>query len=178
MFGFEGLELKPTEVLEHLDQFESFCRGETVISPEKFKSLNIDLSISAVMHIGRKHFRDFSDGKHLIWISPDAKEHDLGTLTNINVFRDYPGFNRSCSLSLAQDKVVHYEVMEVNGMNNITRVELTDGSIGIAPNYRMALRNAALRMHLKKSFNKSSLANFFKMIAAPNRNTLNSFFYF
>ncbi len=169
MYELQALQSKPQEILAHLELFEDYCMGKNVLTPEEYKALNIELSIGAVVHIGRKLFKNYNDGKHLIWISPDNKEHDMGLINNIDVFRDYPGFNRSRSLCLGKDMVDRYEVIEIEGKGNITRVVMEDGSFGIGPNYRMALRNAALKMHLTQRFNFYSIGGFLKNFVNPRR---------
>lgn len=164
MYGLQTLKIHPKKVFECLKEFELFCLGETKITPEKFKNLNKELSVSAVLHIGRRRVEKNTDGKHLIWISPDQREHDLGSIHDVNVFRDYPGFNRTRSLSLGHDQVVESKIIGVPPLHNkITVVKLKDGSTGIGPNYKMALRNASLKMHLKKAFEKSNPPDLWKM---------------
>ena len=143
------------QVLGRLQEFELFCIGEKPLSPQQFKLLNMELSVSAVVHIGRTYLQKMEDGKHLIWTGPDDRAHDLGPVDSLNVCRDYPGFSRMRSRSLGGDNVVKNEILDapVSG-KKISVVRMDDGSEGIAPNYSMALRNAALKMHLKREFNR------------------------
>ena len=73
MFGFQTLQIKPEKVLRRLKDFELFCLGEKTLTPEVFKTLNEDLSLSAVLHIGKRYFRRDHDGKHLIWQGMDLR---------------------------------------------------------------------------------------------------------
>ena len=151
MFGFNTQQETPETLLSHLKDFEMFCLGKKEMSPDKFKSLNVELSISAVEHIGERHIRKEADGKHLIWIGPDKREHDLGLVDESNVIRDYPGFHRTRSLSLGHDQVVENDMVDVPTLRRqVSMVKMKDGSTGLGPNYKMALRNAALKMFLKR----------------------------
>lgn len=156
MFGFQSLQINPEKVLSRLKDFELFCLGKKELSPEQFKELNKELSVSAVLHIGKRSFRKDIDGKHLIWTGMDEREHDLGPVNNLDVVKEYPGFHRTRSLSLGHDRVTENEIMDVPRHHPVTIVKLADGSTGIAPNYKMALRNAALKMHLKEQFNRKN----------------------
>ena len=63
-------------------------------------------------------------------------------------------------MALAGDKVAESKVIHIAGVKgSVTVVTMLDGSVGVGPNYRMALRNAALKMHLKSYFNRLSLAS-------------------
>lgn len=152
MFGFSK---NTTELaLSRLKRFELYCLGKGHLSPEEFTALNIELSIDAVEHVGNHFVRDCMDGKHLIWTGADKSEHDLGLTDEQNVMRDYPGFNRLRSLSLGHNLVSSNETIDIPGLRRqMTVVKMNDGSTGVAPNYKMALRNASLKMHLKEEFN-------------------------
>ena len=131
-----------------------FCMGEKHLTPEQFRDLNIQLSLSAVEHIGSHRLENTPDGKHLMWTGADNREHDLGSIDNPNVARDYPGFHRARSLSLGHDLVQENMVIDAPRRNGqITLVKMKDGTTSVAPNYKMALRNAALKIHLKHQFN-------------------------
>ncbi|MCB9983405.1 MAG: hypothetical protein H6861_07015 [Rhodospirillales bacterium] len=163
MFGFQSLRMKPEKVLRRLKDFELFCLGEKRLSPEDFKTLNEDLSLSAILHIGKCHFRKDIDGKHLIWQGHDHREHDLGPIDNINVMQDCPGYNRTRTLALAGDQVLESDVINIPPYRKqITIVKMKDGTTGVGPNYKMALRNAALKMHLKCAFEKANRADIWK----------------
>ena len=148
MYELEALNISTKQTSANLEEFESFCLGEKHLSPEKFRLLNIELSIGAVLHVGRRYWRDDDDGRHLIWEGTDEREHDLGSITNMHVMRDYPGFNRTRTLALGHDHVESHEVIEGDSFGSITQVKMKDGTIGVGPNYKMALRNAVLKMHL------------------------------
>ena len=163
MFGFQSLQMKPEKVLRRLKDFELFCMGEKRLSPENFKTLNEELSLSAVLHVGSRHFRKEKDGKHLIWESPDHKKHDLGPIHNLNIMQSCPGFHKPRTLALAGDDVDGTDVIELPKVRKqITIVKMKDGTEGIGPNYKMALRNAALKMHLRCAFEKANKKDVWK----------------
>ena len=163
MFGFQSLQMKPEKVLRRLKDFELFCLGEKKLSPEVFRSLNEDLSLSAVLHIGKRHFRKDADGKHLIWQGHDEREHDLGPIDNIKITQDCPGYHKTRTLALAGDQVLKSDVINIPpSRKQVTVVKLKDGTTGVGPNYKMALRNAALKMHLKCAFEKANRADVWK----------------
>lgn len=164
MSGLQTLRIHPKKVLERLEEFEMFCLGEADLTPEHFRTLNRELSINAVLHIGKHHIENEPDGKHLIWVAPDRRRHDLGALSDINVFRDYPGFHRTRSLSLDHDQVQETEIFDIPTSNRrVTIVRMKDGSAGVGPDYKIALRNAALKMHLKRAFERSNPLNLWKI---------------
>ena len=157
MFELRELKIDPKKVMNKLNEFEKFCLGETILSPEEFNDLNKDLGISAVMHIGKRKLTKGEDGKHLIWTGPDNKKHDLGLIHKLDVMRKGPGFHRSSTNSLGEEIVVENKQIEVpNLKKQVSVVELDDGSVGVGPNYKVALRNAALKKYLKKTFKKSN----------------------
>jgi hypothetical protein len=157
MFLFNNIQLKPDRIISYLQDFEAFCLGEKRLSPEEFKNLNIELSINAVLHIGKHKFKRCEDGRHLIWTGPDHREHDLGSIDQMNVMRDYPGFNKVRSLALDHGDVEETKVINVPlSRRQLTLVKMKDGSTGIGPDYKTALRNAALKKKLKKHFNGRS----------------------
>jgi len=133
------------------------CTGETVLSPEKFMALNKELSYSAVIHIGKHHFKNDRDGRHLIWTDLAEQEHDLGTVKDTNIFHEYPGFHKLRTHALGNQDVAETQVIELASQKKqVTVVKMKDGTSGVGPNYRIALRNAALKVHLKKEFQKAS----------------------
>lgn len=154
-------ETKPTtkKILDQLDQFEKFCLGQEVLHPSKFRDLNNELSVSAVLMIGKLRFQKHNNVRHAIWLGLDEQEYDLGNADDINVMRDYPGFHAARSMALGHNHVAETKFIEhPRGDGSLCEVIMKDGSRAIGPNYRMALRNAALRMHIKNQFNKLSLA--------------------
>ncbi|MCK5285582.1 MAG: hypothetical protein KAJ86_08370 [Alphaproteobacteria bacterium] len=153
MFNFNIIKSNSEKVLSNLENFELFCIGEKELSPQEFTNLNKELSISAIKYIGQSKFCRKKDGKHLIWIGLDNQEHDLGKVNAINITKDYPGFHKSRSLSLGHDHVTKNDVVDIPKCEPMNIVKMDDGSTGIAPNYKMALRNASLKMHLKHTFN-------------------------
>lgn len=153
MFGLQSLQINPKKVLNKLKEFETFCLGHSNLSPEEFKSLNIELSMGAVLHIGKRRFSKDFDGKHLLWTGLDNREYDLGPVHKIDVMHDGPGFHRASTMSLGNNLVQDNDVLEVpNSKKQVSVVKLKDGSVGVGPNYKIALRNAALKMHLNKGF--------------------------
>ena len=160
-------QARPTvkTLLDNVEAFEAFCLGKQKFSPEKFRELNQELSVGAVLMIGKRRYENGPEGKRLIWIGFDEREHDLGYVHDANIMRDYPGFHAKRTLSLGKDLVKESEIIPApNGNGNLSKVTLVDGSIGIAPNYRMALRNAAMKMHLTNKFNHFSLAGLWQMV--------------
>lgn len=160
-------EYKPnTKMIQnHLHEFEEFCLGNTLLSPQKFRALNEELSIGAVLLVGKRRYQRTKSGTHLIWRGLDNKEHDMGLVDDIRTLKNYPGFHVKTSLSLGNDMVSDTQILPTHdGKKNVTQVTLRDGSIGIGPDYRIALRNAALKMCLKSKFNYLSLADVWKNV--------------
>lgn len=163
MFGFQPLKIKPENVLRRLKDFELYCLGEKHMTPETFRGLNEDLSLSAVLHLGKRYFRKETDGKHLIWEGFDNKPHDLGLLDDLNVTQACPGYHKTRTLALAGDDVLTTEIINPQyRKKQMVVVTMKDGTKGIGPNYKMALRNAALKMHLKCAFEKANKADIWK----------------
>lgn len=157
MFGFQSLQMKPEKVLRRLKDFELFCLGEKTITPENFKTLNEELSLSAVLHIGTRYFRKDNDGKHLIWQDPNEREHDIGPIDNLDIMHTCPGFHKTRTLALAGDNVLETDVLDIPpNRHQVTIVKMKDGTTGLGPNYKMALRNAALKMHLRGAFERAN----------------------
>ncbi len=165
MISIEQARPTAKTLLSNLEAFEAFCLGELRFSPAKFRELNEELSVGAVLMIGKRRYERDTDGKRLIWVGFDEREHDLGYVHDANVMRDYPGFHAKRTLSLGKDLVKESEIIPApSGKGNLSKVTLVDGSVGIAPNYRMALRNAAMKMHLTHKFNEFSLAGLWKKV--------------
>ncbi len=158
MLGFNTLKVPPKKIFHLIKDFEAYCLGEKYLSPEDFRTLNEELSLGAVLHIGRHKFQHKDDGRHLIWIDPNNETHDLGPVSELNVMRDYPGFHRYRSLALGHEKVESCEVIESGKAHPVTMVKMTDGTIAFGTNYRTALRNAALKMRLKHAFLRANPA--------------------
>ena len=160
MFGFQFSKIKPEKVLKKLKDFEQSCLGEKSISPENFNELNEELSISTVLHIGKRNVRHKKDGKHLIWQGLDGQEHDLGLFDQLEISRTGPGYHKSCSQSLGGEAVADTDTMRLPfSKKQVTIVKMHDGTEGVGPNYRIALRNAALKMHLRAQFEKANKRN-------------------
>ncbi len=165
MISIEHARPTVKTLLSHIEAFESFCMGEQKFSPAKFRELNEELSVGAVLMIGKYRFQNAPEGKHLYWRGLDDKEYDLGLVNDAKIMRDYPGFHAKRSLSLGNNQVKETKVIDApNGNGNLSMVILEDGTTGIAPNYRMALRNAAMKKHLTQKFNFLSLAYIWKKV--------------
>lgn len=165
MSNIEYANLSSKKILHHIEEFERYCMGKTRLTPARFRSLNEELSIGAVLTIGKHRFVRNGKVKHLIWSGLDGEEYDLGAANRTNVLRDFPGFHARRTLALGENLVKENTVIQVAGMRgNLSVVTMEDGSIGIGPNYRMALRNASLKMHLKSKFNRVSLTSLWGMV--------------
>lgn len=157
MFELQSLQLNPKKVLRKLNDFENFCLGSLNLSPKQFTELNKDLSISAVLHIGKRRFLKSLDGKHLLWTGLDDREYDLGPIHKLNIFNFGPGFHRGTTMSLGNNLVTHNETLEIPHLKKqVSVVKLKNGSVGVGPNYKVALRNAAIKMHLSNRFKQAN----------------------
>ncbi len=164
MLALENVRPTAKKMLNHVDMFEEFCLGKRSYTPSTFRTINEKLSLGAVLMLGKHRYQKERDGNHLIWKGLDQREHDLGPVHEANIMRDFPGFNRKRSLSLGRDNVKETQIVpHPNGKGTLSIVIMKDGSVGIGPNYRIALRNAALRMHLKTRFNFASLFTLWKI---------------
>ncbi|MDH5721955.1 MAG: hypothetical protein OEY94_01360 [Alphaproteobacteria bacterium] len=153
------------KILRDIEAFERHCVGESRMTPEEFRSINMELSVGAVLTIGKYRIKNSEQGKRVFWLGPDGHEYDLGLAHDINVLRDYPGFHGQRSVALAADKVAESKIVHMaSAQGSVSVVTMRDGSVGIGPNYRMALRNAALKMHLKSYFNRLSLASLWERV--------------
>ncbi|MCC6597707.1 MAG: hypothetical protein IT559_02840 [Alphaproteobacteria bacterium] len=162
MFG-KSLYRKTDKILERLKEFEMFCMGEKYLTPEKFTSLNKELSISTIMHIGKHRYKTLPDGDHFFWTDLDNREHDLGIADDLNIFQECPGFHKTRTHALGNTDVVETRIVDIpSSRRQATMVVMKDGTTGIAPNYKLALRNAALKRHLKTSFKNASGWNIWK----------------
>lgn len=157
MFGLHNLQINPKKVLSKLSDFENFCLGRLNLTPTEFTDLNMELSMGAVFHIGKRRFAKELDGKHLLWTGLDDREYDLGPVHKLDIFHYGPGFHRNATMSLGHDLVENNEVMQIPGLKKqISVVKLKNGSIGVGPNYKVALRNAAIKMYLEKEFRRAN----------------------
>ncbi|MEZ5813884.1 MAG: hypothetical protein R3E13_04075 [Alphaproteobacteria bacterium] len=163
MFGLHPPKIKPEKVLQRLKDFEAFCLGEKKLTPKHFQAINEELSLSAVLHVGKRYIRKEGDGKHLIWLGVDNREHDLGPINTLNIRQTCPGFHKTRTLSLGSRDVLETDTITIPPHNkNVIIVKMKDGTTGIGPNYKMALRNAVLKMHLKCAFSKANKADIWK----------------
>lgn len=165
MLNIENAKPTAKKILSHIDIFESFCMGKVRYSPSEFREINEELSIGAVLMLGKYRYQNSENGKHLLWQGLDNQEYDMGLTHDAHIMRDYPGFNAKRSRSLEGDMVEDSAVIAgPQGKGNLSIVTMKDGTIGIGPNYKIALRNAALKVHLKSKFNRFSLITLFKSI--------------
>lgn len=165
MLNVENARPTAQTLLNHIERFESFCNGIEKISPEKFRKLNEELSIGAVFMLGSRRYERTRKGRRLLWRAPDEQEYDLGLTRDAKVIRDYPGYNAKSSISLSAGKIIETHVIPTpRGKGTLLKITLEDGTTSIAPNYRMALRNAVLKRHLNTEFNKMSLIKFWQRI--------------
>ena len=165
MLGIENARPTARKILNHIDTFEEFCLGKRAYTPSVFREINEELSVGAVLMLGRHRYQRARDGNHLLWKGLDQREYDLGPVHDANVMRDFPGFNRKSAASLGMKNVKETQIVpHPNGTGNLCIVIMKDGTIGIGPDYRIALRNAALRMHLKSRFNFTSLLGMWKTV--------------
>ena len=157
MFGLHSLRVSPKKVLAKLHDYENFCLGRKNLSPKEFKALNEELSVGAVLHIGKRRYAKGLDGKHLIWTGLDNREYDMGPVHKLEIFRNGPGFSRNPTMSLGNDLVTENETLEIPSIRKcVSIVKLNDGSVGIGPDYKTALRNASIKMHIGCSFDKAN----------------------
>ncbi|PCK00459.1 MAG: hypothetical protein COA45_01385 [Zetaproteobacteria bacterium] len=165
MLNIENAKPTAKKILGHINTFENFCMGKTNYSPSEFREINEELSIGAVLMLGTHRYQKGENGKRLLWQGLDECEYDLGFTHEAHIMRDYPGFNAKRSRSLEGDMVADSAVIAgPNGKGNLSIVTMKDGTVGIGPNYKIALRNAALKLHLKSNFNHFSLSALFKRI--------------
>ncbi len=165
MINIEAARPTTKKILSNIDEIENFFMGSKKFSPARFREINEELSISAVLMLGKRRYQSSADGKRLFWQGLDNKEHDMGLVHDANVKRHYPGFHAISSRSLGGEHVsANKTIVSPNGRGTLSVVTMADGSKGIGHNYRIALRNAALKMHLKSKFNYFSLSDIWKNI--------------
>ena len=165
MLDIEFARLTARELFFRLDEFEQCCTGKKQCSPAQFQDMNRDLSIGAVLTLGKHRYQKTADGVRLLWTGADNREHDLGLIHDMHVMRDYPGFHAQRSRSLRNHMVSGSKTVDApHKKGSMCVVTMQDGSAGIGPNYRIALRNAALKMHLTAQFNRFSLAHIWKQV--------------
>lgn len=163
MLNIENARPTAKKILNNVSTFESFCMGKAHYSPTEFRAINKELSIGAVLMLGKYRYQQSENGRRLLWQGLDEREYDMGLTHEAHVMRDYPGFNAKRSRSLEGNMVAESAVIAgPNGKGNLSIVTMKDGTVGIGPDYKIALRNAALKLHLKANFNRFSLANLFK----------------
>lgn len=160
MLNIETARPTAKTLINHIETFEAFCDGKEHLSPQQFRTLNEELSVATVLMIGKRRYQKTTEGKRLYWSTPNGKEHDLGLARDAKIMRDYPGYNARCSISLAGDKEIESVVIPApRGKGTLMQVTLEDGYSAVAPNYRMAVRNAMLKKHINdKKKNQLSLS--------------------
>ena len=164
MFAIENARPTAKKLLNHIDTFEEFCLGNRSYTPSIFRTINEELSIGAVLMLGKHRFQKEHDGNHLLWKGLDQCEHDLGPVNETNIMRDFPGFHKRRSLSLGKKDIKETQIVpHPHGKGTLSIVIMNDDTIGIGPNFRIALRNAALRMHLKSRFNFAAMLTTWKV---------------
>lgn len=67
MLSIENLRPSVKIILSHIDEFEQSCMGDRKISPSRFREINEELSIGAVLLIGKHRYMNNEGEKHLIW---------------------------------------------------------------------------------------------------------------
>src|SRR6056297_690007 len=140
MFGKNFLRMKPEKTLQKLRDFELFCLGKIQLSPAKFRRLNEELSLSTVMTIGSRRYRKDLDGKHLMWFAPDNREHDISPIDNLDITHNGPGFHKIRTLALGADQIIEHDLIDTTQHGrHATTVTMQDGTVGVGPNYKMAL---------------------------------------
>lgn len=159
-------QTRPTkqQVLNNIEQFENFCLGKESYTPSTYREINEELSVSTVLVLGKHKFQKDALGKRLIWKGLDEKEYDLGYTHNAKIMRNYPGFHRKSIQAMGKDIKEIKVINQDQGTKNISVVTLQDGTEGIGPDNRIALRNAVLKRHLKTQFNHFSLSNLWKQV--------------
>lgn len=163
MNDLNDLRQRRHKTLSDLEHFEECCLGQAKLTPHEYRLLNEELSISAVLHIGSYRLDKRGTDTHLVWCAPDDEEYDLGSVQKMDVMHQYPGFSRMRTLALGHEKVMETKRIETENGNHLSMVEMMDGSIGYGPNYKIALRNAALKMHLKNQFEKANPKGIWKI---------------
>jgi len=158
MFGFKTIKTNPQTIFSQLRDFEAYCLGKKFLSPENFRLINEELSLGSVLNIGKHRFVSRTDGTHLIWTDPMNEVHDLGPVDELRVMREYPGFHRYRSLALGHSHVLECKVIDAPNNQAVTMIKMNDGTVAFGTNYKTALRNAALKMHLKSAFMKANPA--------------------
>lgn len=134
--------------------------GQEKYTPHHYRAINEELSISAVLMLGKMKLRQDMNGKRVIWKGLDHQDYDLGYAHNAKVMRNYPGFHRRSAKALGANEIQEICIIpKASGKGNISKVILKDGTEGIGPDYRIALRNAVLKRHLLNQFNTSSLSH-------------------
>ncbi len=164
MITIDQLNPNPKQMLNHIDEFENLCLGNKYYSPSKFREMNEELSVGAVLMLGKHRYEKSAQGKRLFWKGLDNREYDMGLTHESRIMRDYPGFNSKHSKPLGSNLIKNSKVITCpNGKGNISIVTMKDGSEGVGPNFRIALRNASLKMHLKSRKRYKFLLRFLRL---------------
>jgi hypothetical protein len=173
VYGMAGTGLfgiKSEKLMERLAEFEEFCMGRRVLSPERFMDINKELSLGTLQYVGRHHLQRQTDGDHLIWVDNTQRPHDLGLADDLDILHQCPGFHRGRTLALAPESdilstdIIHVALRKAH----MTTVTLKDGVEGIGPDFKVALRNAVLKRQLTSQFNKARGFSFWSLFTGGN----------
>ncbi|MGH1457005.1 MAG: hypothetical protein ACRBDI_09510 [Alphaproteobacteria bacterium] len=167
MLNIENARPKTQQILQHLETFEGYCLGKEDYIPARYREINEELSITTVLFLGKRKYYKDTKGKRIIWKGLDDKDYDLGYTHNAKVMRDYPGFHRKTIKALGENQIKECKIIPISDQNkSIAMVTLHDDTVGLGHDYRIALRNAILKQHLKKQFNMASLSDIWNKIWA------------
>lgn len=165
MVNIESTKPTQQQILGHIERFERYCLGELDYTPAHYREINKELSISAVLMLGKVKYQNDKNGKRLIWKGLDKKDYDLGYMHDAKIMRDYPGFHRRSAQALGSKHIKEILIVpKQNGSGSVSKVILHDGTEGYGPDYRIALRNAVLKQHLMSQFNHYSLSNIWNKV--------------
>lgn len=159
MLNIEHAQPTAKKILSHIEYFEKYCLGEWDCPPSKFRQLNEELSIGTVLLLGKYRYQREKAGTRLYWSGLDMREHDMGLVNETQIMRDFPGFHAKRTNALGNHLVERSETIITKNKKSICVITMADGTTAVGLDYRMALRNAALKMHLTAKFNYYSLSN-------------------
>jgi hypothetical protein len=67
------------------------------------------------------------------------------------------GFNKVRTLACAKEEICETEIVAIpHSRHYMTRVKFKDGTQGIGPDFKIAMRNAVLKKELKSQFKKAA----------------------
>lgn len=164
MLNIEHARPTAKKILSHVEYFEKYCLGEWDCPPSKFRQINEELSIGTVLLLGRYRYQREKDGTRLFWTGLDLREHDMGLVNDAKIMRDFPGFHAKRTNALGNHLVARSETIRTKNKKTMCMITMTDGTTAVGLDYRMALRNAALKMQLTAKFNHYSLSSIWNRI--------------